>query len=609
MSFRLTLDGQNFTPSDWKGVAFELGWVDEVFFVKGGGSLNFYGDAYDYIKSVYDSSYCGTIECDVYFCDELVHTGIIFVSEAVFDLVKCVVNVAVSDNGYIAKIKNKGEQKYYLDVGSSSNGTSITTASSVNIAMHTVTTGASIANRECYRIDEALGFLVRAMSDDTVDYTSDFFGSGGDGYNYVLVTGLELRNPGSNPAPQVGFKELWADLRALFNLRASFEVIGNTQTMRIEPYAYWRRGGESVAFKNLNNLTEQVDADKIYSTVECGSAKFRTSTDDTPNTSYEGNIAITWDQTIYNVRGACVTDNTLDLNVKHHIIDSNSIENAINGNETYDRENFIIETDGTDSLQFNTLGDGNAYYNQSINNNNVLQRWASRIHNDSFAGINNASTAFEGESSSSSVGGLPYFDIENIDVGGNYDETTTPGIYIAPVDGVYLFEVFIDMEITFDNAIAPDAITVANLWRQDALATYAEIVSTAQLLTPNPLYDPPLSGGVGVASVSEQFTFSFAVEAAAGEWFFLLGGGTVGSGSITYTFNPGCIFRGGDALVSSDSVPIIQATEGVPITINEFLAMSSTPEQKVSLNRNRGYIRSVIYRPLGLSEIETEFSR
>lgn len=600
MSFRLTLDGQNFTPSDWKGVAFELGWVDEVFFVKGGGSLNFYGDAYEYIKSVYDSSYCGTIECDVYFCDELVHTGIIFVSEAVFDLVKCVVNVAVSDNGYIAKIKNKGEQKYYLDVGSSSNGTSITTASSVNIAMHTVTTGASIANRECYRIDEALGFLVRAMSDDTVDYTSDFFGSGGDGYNYVLVTGLELRSPGSNPAPQVSFKELWADLRALFNLRASFEVISNTQTMRIEPYAYWRGGGETAAFDSLTSLTEQVDADKIYSTVECGSAKFRTATDDTPNTSYGGNIAITWDQSVYNVRGDCVTDNTLDLTVKHHIIDSNSIENAINGNETYDRENFIIETDGTDSLQFNTLGDGNAYYNKSINNNNVLQRWATRIHNDSFANLTATSAAFEAVSTSATTG-TPWYDSELSDPGGNYDETTFPGIYTIPSDGIYLFEAFFDIDVEYDNTSSPSREFRSTLFKTDGISSLD--TSTATFILDN-----PLPGGVGVATVNYQFTFYYAVEATAGEQCFLSSAITPTAG-WTVTQNAGCTFGGGDALVSSDSVPIIQATESVPMTLDQFLDMSVAPEQKISLNRNKGYIRSVIYRPLGLSEIETEFSR
>lgn len=603
MEYRLTLDGQNFTPIEWRDGSFSAGWDDDVFYATGGASLNFSGEAYEYIYGVYTAGYCNTIECKVYYCDELLHTGLIFVSEAVFDLVKCLVNVAVSDDGYIARVKNKSDQKYYLDVGTSSDGTSITAASATNIAPHTVTTGASLANRECYKIDEALGFLIRAMSNDTMAYTSDFFGTGGDGNGYVLVTGLELRNPGGNIGPYVSFKELFGDLRRLFNLRAAVEDDQGTLTLRIEPYVYWRSEDLAAEFINLTTLTERVDAEQIYSTIEAGSSFYRQDTDDTPNTSYTNNLIITWDKITYNIRGECVTDNTLDLVTKDFLIDSNSIENALNGNEVNDRNNFIIETDGTDSLQFGSLGDGNYYYNQSINNITVINRWGDRIHNDTFAESGGTSANFEASNSIETTDVDPDYDDEISDPGSNYDPTTTPGLYNIPLDGLYLFEAYFDIEVEFIEPSFSAIEFVSNLWRTDGVT--AEIAGTASRIIPN-----PIAGlGSGTAIVALTFSFFYAVQAAAGDDYFLLNA-TPGPGisDLNITFNVGCLFKGGTAIVSSSSVPIIQESS-TPITVSEYTEIVTNPQESVSLNQNKGHITNVTFTPFGISEIKTEFKR
>lgn len=114
MTWRLTLDGQNFSnPIEWRDDQYDAGWEDDFFAIKGSGSFTFQGDAYQYIKSVYDAGYCSTIDVRIYLCGERFFDGLIFVSEGSYDLVKCTVNVAVADNSYLAIINNKRKQKYF----------------------------------------------------------------------------------------------------------------------------------------------------------------------------------------------------------------------------------------------------------------------------------------------------------------------------------------------------------------------------------------------------------------------------------------------------------------------------------------------------------------
>ena len=598
--WRLTLDGQNFSnPIEWRDDQYEASWQDDFFAISGSGSFTFQGDAYAYIKGVYDAGYCTTIDARIYLCGERFYDGLIFVSEGSYDLVKCTVNVAISDNGYLAIINNKKKQKYFLSVGKSSNQSAIDPTPLTYIDFHNVTTGASEGLRTTYKVFDALVFLIAAMTNDTMGFRSDFFETGG-GSGLVLVSGVELTNPTlyvSSDAPNISWDILWKDLSLLYSLRGSTEVDTGVTYVRIEPFDYWRGVGLSVELNDLSSLTEQIDTDKIYATSEIGSNKYRQSTDDDPNTSYPNTNLITWDTQTYGIVGECVTENQLDLTVKKLIIDSNSIENALNGDNVYDREIFLVETDGNATIQYDILGDGFFFYNQLLNNQTVLGRWTDRIHNSLYSNDGQIFGDFIAQVGTETTNAVPDFDNEISDPGGDYDPSALTGQYTVPSTGLYFFYVNLNIVINWIGTAQSQAFVTSYLW--DSLLTYETRIAT---------FDNPNTDPAQVTSIAYTIRQTFAINAVVGTEHFSGNEPTFSAaGDSEIVFLTSSSWRA-ETVINGDSVPVTQSTD-YPLTPDQYNLIIADIRVPVSLNNYKGFIDSITFKPFGTSSIKTEFTR
>ena len=608
MSYRLTLDGQNFDPQEWKDTEFVTGWEDDVYSTKGNASLTFTGDAYAYLVGRYDASYCNTVECKIYICDELRHTGLIFLSEAQIDRIKCTISVSVSDVDWNALVKNKRKQVYYLDQDKSSNGTTITPAAASQIEFHYVTnysTGSGGdpvgANSTCYRVFEALQFLVAAMSDNQIEFVSDFFGSGGEGYNWMLVTGREIRLPGDadNLAPGISFEDLYADLKALFNLRLWTEDNSGTQRVRIEPFDYFRSLSVSTAISGVTQLTERVMAEEVYSTVKLGSRASRLASE-TPTTSFEPISYLGWSDETFNVRGDCVTDTSLDISVRNLIIDSNSIQAQIAGEENKDDDVFLVATDGTSTLAYDFLGTGDYFYNFPFTNSTVSNRWSNRIHNAGFSDRGDANGSFEASPASNQSGfingmaSVIAFDNEISDPDTAYDPATLAGVYTAPADGLYLFTVQGEFEVTY-NAFEEPFIE----WVIEISVNLAEYETRRIRLNTVP-----------GATIRYSITQVFGVNVLSGDDvvtsqdFQNSNFPTTPDTTTAITYLTDSRFKI-EGLFVGDSVPLEYTTE-YPLTPEQYDTILANREKKLDIDGYRGWVRNITFRPFGLSQITLE---
>jgi len=603
MTWRITLDGQNLgDPVEWKDDSYTAGWSDDFFAISGAGSFTFINEAYDYIFSVYEASYCATIETRVYLDGEAFHDGLIFVSESVFDLVKRTVNVAVSDNGYLAILKNKRKQVYFPGVGKSSDQSVIAEAPETLIEFHNVTTGASEGLKKCYRVYDVFDFLVRAMTDDRMAFTSDFF-STGLGKDLVLVAGADLQGLTYTTflnSLSISWEQLWDDMRALYCLRGTTFDNAGVITVRVEPFEYWRGAIPGIVIDDMNTLTEFVDADRIYSSVTMGSDRFRQFSEDTPTTSYPNTLLITWDKQTYNIVGDCVTDNSLDLSVKTLVIDSNSIENELNGNNSYEREVFLAETDGTNTIQFETLSTGFYYYNQNLNNNATLQRWRPRIHNSVFS--NNGGGLGDFVASLSADAALsttvsPDFSNEISDPDNAYNPAFLTGFYTLPASGLYIFEADFVLDITW-TGITPESITIQNFLVPSGLFDFQLVEQVLFNTNRRPF-----------ATSTVRYTWSqvYAYQGLVGDGVYLENAALTLPAGVSGQWQAETQWKTSGIIVSS-AVPVKRRTE-YPITQEQFSDLVSDITKPLILLGEPSYIDEITFNPRGISSINTEFSR
>jgi hypothetical protein len=633
MSFRITLDGQNLgDPQEWRELAIVSEWSDDIFTTTCSNTFTFAGEAYEYLIDLYDSAYCSVVVARIYVCDDLVHEGRLYLSEATIDRVQCTIRVNVSDIGWNAYIKNKAKQKFFVDVARSSDGTSITAASSTDITMHSVSAGTDLANdATCYSAFEVLQFLVSAMSDGVLGFASDFFETG-DGSSDFITTGLEIRDRATtNPAPECSWDVVYKDLKKLYDLRVWTEDDGGTETVRVEPFYYFQDATEATEFAALSSLTESVDADQLYSRIKIGSKSARDYQEDTPNTSFTNDSYIGWDEEEYNIAGDCVVDNDLDLQVSQLVVDSNSIENQLNGNDSQDNKLFLLRASlaypGTYKTEQSDLqGSGSFLYNEHYTNSQVLTRWEPRIHNTVFRYTNAGGADFEAQTSADQdvavscswgdpadacgYGATVPYDNEILDAGGNYDAVTNYD-FTLPAVGTYLFVFDYDVDVTIGSIIGgltgPDLIhkITTNLYETTGAVDYAtrDFVFTDFRPLTGPLGSPV------TATKNFRFSHTFAYTGLSGDkvrgyvsFTNNTGLGTIGAQA---TFKTGCSFRSEGLLLNPSSGVKVYRTD-VPITPEQWDAIQDNRAQQLALNGERGFIRRVSWLPFGTSTIETD---
>lgn len=490
------LDGTLYdNPNGWETLVDRIYYSEDVsgYLRELNGSLTFYGAAYEYLRTKFDSGICDNV--NVIITDTCadgtavnIFEGIIFINDIEWNILKCSATLEIVDNSYIAKIFNNKAIQCYLGVNRSKNNVDISAFDNpqTNISLLDSTGGAGTTNAVGYRIYDAFRFIIAFITDGEVYVESDFFnastGTDYHAYYAVVMNGEEIRTGTATNYAYLSFQDFYNDINKIYNIAFSFEKNSSgNNVMRIEPKSYYKQTPEINYFENPADLIQKINADKNYSKVKFGSAQVSTDFTYLQDIKFVGQ-----QQEEYHLLGTCNSEAELDLQLTKLITDTNIIQYLVDvgTNDTYDKNNFLICLGALNVVELTLKPLAlTYYYNAGINNLSVSQYWFGEIPasialylaGDTNEFLANRSTSVQSVNSFT-TGTNIIFNNDTVspafDNGGNY--STVTGAYTAPVNGVYGFHVY--MNVLSTSPISPQ-INYFRLQRYNSLNVLQETVN------------------------------------------------------------------------------------------------------------------------------------
>ena len=440
------------TNAEEFGVTVSLDSTINARIVSFDNDLIFVGGVYEYIfQNLVDTGGCSLIDVEVqYQCagvwQKLVK-GYIIVSECAFDLDKCQVRTKLYDDSFSTKINNNKSIPFYSNSNITKNLQTIVPATIYDVSFFNAATGAyDLVNLVgCIKIYDALKFLVSCMSDNFVDFESDYFrnqiNSDGYGKTLMMTNGLAMRS--TNQAPtQMVFDKLYEALNKKIRLGMVIERQSNGRPLlRIENYDYFQQLGASCNLYDQPNIKMAFDKTQLYAAVNFGSEPFLY-----PSECDGGNGGCTFPQIAFRgfrdetfgILGECNTGNVMDLKSGDVVFDTNVIDDIYRfNNDQYDLgmvlvdANFFGPTVPIYADDQDPLGYGGHVYNADYINEQVSQNWLGGFPNSLFQYLSVGFDPFDtivNANSNYAFGSEPFW---QIDAGSNLNYSTYNGSYIV----------------------------------------------------------------------------------------------------------------------------------------------------------------------------------
>ena len=370
-------------------------------------SLEFTGEAYQYLYDKLQSDgYCSIIELTIYYTDDCEHTinGLIFLSDAEFNERSCTAKCKIEDNSYYAKLKNNMKLNTSMFSGKSKNGLNLTIPSTYYADTTTISNSRINQNIPCIKIYDAFNYLVSFMTDNTMQFDSKVFGTGGDWEGLVITNGYRIYNINSTEQYQVNFDKLFDEVNKRIPLIIYVEnPLAGSPILRIEKLEDSYGAAEVQQHLNIDEIITKCDNTLLYSKVKVGTSV----TDDTAtnyfpeNTPYFG-----WIKEEYNIQINCNIDRALDLQCDY-VTAYNPIRRCLS-NQDYQDNIFLLDTalDTPGGYSGQVIAEdifniGYYYMNARLNNASVLTRYLGGLPGnaaqyfgstgDSYFSVNNTS--------------------------------------------------------------------------------------------------------------------------------------------------------------------------------------------------------------------------
>jgi hypothetical protein len=398
--------GQPLNPEDF-GIAINEDDSIGARIVSFNNDLTFGGDVFNYIYSKLEQNgYCQLIVVQVqYKCasgvwQKLVD-GYIIVSESIFNLDKCQVKTKLYDESFSTKINNNKSIPFSLSLTTTKNGATIVPPTMRILAMFNPVDGTYYSSPSYgYAVYDVFKHLVACMSDDLIDFESNYFQYSlpftGDIPVYAI--GNSLRN--AIPLELIAnFEQLYNSLRLKLNLGIGFEKQSNGRPLlRIEPISYFFQANPSVNLYDQPNIEMKFDTSKLYAAVEFGNNPYLEAAE-----CDSGQTACTFTQTpfrafrdeTFGFVGQCNTSNVLNLSGADLVFDTNVIEDVVRfDNKSFDESYFIIQCEygDTPSLgafyrakKYDPYSIGQDVYNGIYRNIQVSSNWINGYPNSLFS--------------------------------------------------------------------------------------------------------------------------------------------------------------------------------------------------------------------------------
>jgi hypothetical protein len=439
------------TNAEEFGVSVSLDQTINARIVSFDNDLTFVGGTYEYIfNNLVETGGCSLIDVEVqYECAgtwKRLANGYIIVSECNFDLDKCQVKTKIYDDSFSTKINNNKSIPFYSNSDITKNLQTATPPTIYDVSFFNASNGDfDVVNLVgCIKIYDALKFLVSCMSDNFVDFESDYFRNQinefGYGKTLMMTNGLAIRTPNQSPT-QMTFDKLYEALNKKIRLGMVIQRQANGRPLlRIENYDYFQQLGESCNLYDQPNIKMAFDKSQLYAAVNFGSDPFLY-----PAECDGGNGGCTFPQIAFRgfrdetfgILGECNTANVMNLKSGDVVFDTNIIDDCFRfNNDQYDLGMVLVDANffGPSNMIFaddqDPLGYGGHVYNASYINEQVSQNWLGGFPNSLFQYLSVGFNPFDTvviANSNYTVGAEPFW---QIDFGGNLDYSTYNGSYI-----------------------------------------------------------------------------------------------------------------------------------------------------------------------------------
>jgi len=483
VDIRFLIDGADYgQPTNANDFGFTIAEESTINarIVSFNNDLNFTGGSFEYIyNNLIDTGGCSLIRVDVqYLCAGVwkrLTNGYIVVSECVFDLDRCSVTTKLYDDSFSTKINNNKSIPFFSDSNITKNLQPIVppTIHFVNLFNPSNNVYQTSSNTGFITIYDAFKHLVGCMSDNLVDFESDYFRNQinalGYGKTLMVSNGKAIRSDSSINTNLV-FEKLYNALNKRIRLGMVIQRQPNGKPLlRIEDYAYFQQLNPSVNLYNQPEIKFNYDSTQLYASVDFGSDPFLNDFecgDDTERCSFPQTTFRGFRDETFGVLGECNTTNKLDLSSSDIIFDTNVIENIYRFDaEDYDTDVVLVDSiwNGFSNpilaAQGDPLGVGGHVYNADYINEQVAENWLGGYPNSLYQylqGFDPALTGFRAEildtddpiqefiignptdgnkCFSTMVGNHLNFTDEISDNGNNFFVDR----YIVPYDGIYIF--------------------------------------------------------------------------------------------------------------------------------------------------------------------------
>ena len=466
-------------PNGWDKFELRLKRDDDIagLLISSTNKFTFKGDGYDIIKSRFDNNYNDKINATIEVLEDNTYIekykGVIILTDVLFNLEKRTAQTTIEDASFQGAIQANKNVKSFLNAGMTKNGEQVTSLTIYNLDyFNAVGAPLSLANRRAYLLKDALDFMVRFMTDDTVkgiqsDYLDDT--ANFDGVLPYITTGEAIRLANSD-APNVSFSELMTFLQRTHDLTFDFVTVSGEIVMRIEDRAFFFQSDITDTFRDLTDLSLNVDAQKIASHLEVGNN----------TTADAGNCSLTtrffsFQEEDYALKGKGNVDKLIDLKTDF-VTDSNVIQYIVTnlGDDEFDDNIVIVQASTTQAARFQSTSycSNNYYYNASFTNDKIIDRNLNAIPNSITKYLTAATTPAKAEISQATIldtnatgfVGMPddiltdvvryinplEFDSEVYDLGNNYDPNLPDTFYDVPFTGNFSFQanVYASLQLT-----------------------------------------------------------------------------------------------------------------------------------------------------------------
>jgi len=466
-------------PNGWDKFELRLKRDDDIagLLISSTNKFTFKGDGYDIIKDRFDNNYNDKINATIEVLEDNTYTekykGVIILTDVLFNLEKRTAQTTIEDASFQGAIQANKNVKSFLNAGMTKNGEQVTSLTIYNLDyFNAVGAPLSLANRRAYLLKDALDFMVRFMTDDTVkgiqsDYLDDT--ANFDGVLPYITTGEAIRLANSD-APNVSFSELMTFLQRTHDLTFDFITVSGEIVMRIEDRAFFFQSDITDTFRDLTDLSLNVDAQKIASHLEVGNN----------TTADAGNCSLTtrffsFQEEDYALKGKGNVDKLIDLKTDF-VTDSNVIQYIVTNlsDDEFDDNIVIVQASTTQAARFQSTNycSNNYYYNASFTNDKIIDRNLNAIPNSITKYLTAATTPAKAEISQATIldtnatgfVGMPddiltdvvryinplEFDSEIYDLGNNYDPNLPDTFYDIPFTGNFSFQanVYASLQLT-----------------------------------------------------------------------------------------------------------------------------------------------------------------